>query len=246
MPTAVAQVEYLVSQFYSKYGFPQVLGAVDGTHIDIKQPSQNYTDYINRKGRYSINVQALCDHNLQFLDVVVKWPGSVHDARIFSNSQLNKMMRDNTIPSCQKLIVEGESPVPVVILGDPAYPLLPFLMKEYPAGGSTVSEQLFGYRLCSARMVIECSFGRLKGRFGCLRRPMDINLNELPMAIYACFVLHNFCEIKGEVLNDNTYNAGIQYDHEFQPPTSTNRYRGDVINEVEGKRVRRVFTKFFD
>ena len=68
-------------------------------------------------------MQALCDHNLQFLDVVVKWPGSVHDARIFSNSQLNKMMRDNTIPSCQKLIVEGESPVPVVIPWRPGIPI---------------------------------------------------------------------------------------------------------------------------
>ena len=31
-------------------------------------------------------------------------------------------------------------------------------------------------------MVIECSFDRLKGIFGALRRPMDINLRQLHMS----------------------------------------------------------------
>lgn len=88
--------------------------------------------------------------------------------------------------------------VPVFIIGDPAYPLMPYVMKEYAGGGTTQQEQYFGFRLCSARNVIECAFGRLKARFRCLKRAMDINLDELPYIIYACFVLHNFCEIHNE------------------------------------------------
>ena len=131
------------------------------------------------------------------------------------------------------------------LLGDPAYPLMPYLMKEYAGGGSTVQEQYFGYRLCSARNVIECAFGRLKARFGCLRRDMDINLEELPHVIYACFVLHNFCELNNEALSDDIIRNTITYDRASQPQTAANRYISDS-NKAEGKRVRRVLTNYFD
>ena len=76
--------------------------------------------------------------------------------------------------------------------------MLPYLMKEFANGGSVSTEQLFGYRMASPRMVIECAFGRLKGRWVALRRAMDISLDNLPNVIFACFVLYNYCEVHGE------------------------------------------------
>ena len=56
--------------FEKKTGFPQCIRAIDGTHIPNKTPSENSSAYINRKGRYSLNVQAVADHNYGFIDVL--------------------------------------------------------------------------------------------------------------------------------------------------------------------------------
>lgn len=116
-------------------------------------------------------------------------------------------------------------------------------MKEYANGGTNAQEQYFGLSLCCARMVIECAFERLKGRFGALRRAMDINLNDLPFIVYACFVLHNYCEAAMDTVDDTRVTEAIQYDRDNQPDNPPTVREG---MSAEGKRVRRVLTQFLD
>ena len=72
--------------FEEQRGFHDVLGGIDGSHIPISAPRFCPENYVNRKGWHSVNLQALCSHNLKFIDCYAGWSGSVHDAIVFRNS----------------------------------------------------------------------------------------------------------------------------------------------------------------
>ena len=153
----ICKASFMAAAFYKEHDFRQCIGACYGTHIPIKQPVENGADIINRKDFHSLNVQAMCDYSYRFMDVVVHWPGSVHDARVFSNSILCSKLKDGTTPPNSKVIKEGLHPVAVCLLVYPAYPLLPFLMKEFADGGTTREEHCYGFKLSSAKIVTECA-----------------------------------------------------------------------------------------
>ena len=105
------------------------------------------------------------------------------------------------------------------------------MVNEYTNGGSTSQEQYFGYKLCSARNVIECAFGRLKACFSVLRREMDINLIDLPTVIYACFVLNNFCEVNKEMISDDRVRAVMEGKQDHNLAITTRRFKPMKLKE---------------
>lgn len=192
LPESETEMKDLVEGYEREHGMAQAWAATDGSHIFIKQPSLRPNDYLNRKSRYSINVMATADYKYRFVDVSVACPGSMHDASIFVASPLYAKLSTGALPTYKRELIPDRPKVPAFLLGDAAYPLSTFLMKEYPDGGKDVAEKFFSQKLSSARIVIECAFGRVKGKWKCLQRDMDINMNDLPAVIYSCFVLHNF------------------------------------------------------
>lgn len=64
------------------------LGILDGTKVLINPSQKNKDSYIDRKGHFSISVQAVCNENRKFIDIFIGFPGSVHDSRIYKNSPL--------------------------------------------------------------------------------------------------------------------------------------------------------------
>ena len=86
-----------------------IIGAVDGTQVRVQSPGgENAAKFVNRKGYYSLIVQAVVGPNYQFFDLVCRWPGSTHDAMIYRNSRIKEKL-DNGI-------VDG------ILLGDSGYP----------------------------------------------------------------------------------------------------------------------------
>lgn len=171
--------------FYDKFGMPNILGCVDGTHIKIKAPPiyRHPDEYINRKNVHSINVQAICDSDCVFTDVDVSWPGSVHDSRIFKNSDI------------YMTLVTGE--LQGIILGDSGYGITPFLLTPFLTP-NTAAERNYNEIHKRARCSIERSFGQLKRRFHCLGSILRCDLDRVPSIIVVCFILHNQAKRLGD------------------------------------------------
>ncbi|CAH1975181.1 unnamed protein product [Acanthoscelides obtectus] len=76
----------------SMYKFPTAIDVIDCTHIGTLKPNRHGDEYINRKGKPTLNVQATCDSREMFTSVDVSWPGSVHDSRIWRNLQTRSQL----------------------------------------------------------------------------------------------------------------------------------------------------------
>ena len=204
----------VIDIYRRKWGFPMCAGAIDGTHIPIVSPSDNHTDYVNRKGYHSVVMQAVVDSKYLFRDTVIGWPGSVHDARVLANSEIFNLGNSGRLfPPDLSENINGVR-IPAVILGDPAYPLLPWLLKSYPENPNTpLDQRYFNYRLSRARMTVENTFGRWKGRFRRFLKRVDMNVKDIIIVIMASCILHNVCELyREECLQswiDEVENSGL-------------------------------------
>ena len=70
-----SQYQTLTQQFQEVTGIPCVIGAIDGTHINIPGSSEHRDAYINRKGFPSMQLQVVCDKSMHFLDVLLDCQG---------------------------------------------------------------------------------------------------------------------------------------------------------------------------
>jgi len=138
-----------------------------------------------------------------FIDIYVGWPGRVHDAWVFNNSSIfQKGSNGELFPNLPKRF--GSVQVPLLLLGDPAYPLLPRLMKPFIQHGDfTPKQKKINHCLSRARIVIENAFGWLKGRWHCLLKQIDHHTENFPYVVAACITLHNTCEIFGGRFQEN-------------------------------------------
>ena len=230
--------------FQNKWGFPQCIGAIDGTHIPIIAPKEHPLDYYNRKGYHSVLMQALVDDQYRFLDVYTGWPGSVHDARVLGNSKLyQKCEAGSFLPSWN--VSFGNTDVPLLILGDPAYPLRPWLMKPFSGTGLTARQRKFNYQLSRSRVVVENAFGRLKGRWRTLMKWNDNDIEFVPIVVMACSILHNLCEMQGDHCEDSWLTAGDPHPFDDTPSSSTSSAVTAISGQHNETAIRKALCDYF-
>lgn len=186
---------------------PGVIGCIDGSYIKIRTPAKKIrSTYVNRHHQPSLTLQGICDNKKKFLNVFTGVSGKIHDSRVFSLSFIS-----DDLPN-----ICGND---YHLLGDAAYPLTPYLITPYRDYGNLTAAQInFNYRFSRTRVLIENSFGLLKGRFRQLTYQTDfLSVIKTSKFILSCCVLHNLCIDNGDNWGD-IYEDDIDINNDEMPP----------------------------
>ena len=200
-PETIAEASSSIATFGDLTNLPNVVGAIDGSHIRIKAPNDSALDYFSRYQQHDFIIQAIVDGKKVFMDFACGYPGSMHDARVLRRSTIFQRAEQKNVLTQLTVNVNGHDIGPY-LLGDSAYPLSPWLMKPYPEGTRDPREIAFNKELSSARVKVECAFGVLKSRWRILLKRFDCGIPFAVRNAVACAVLHNICIRSGDEWDD--------------------------------------------
>lgn len=182
-------------EFESISGIPNVVGSMYTTHIPIIAPKISVAAYFNRrhternqKTSYSITVQGVVDPKGVFTDVCIGWPGSMPDDQVLEKSALYQRANGG--------LLKG-----VWIVGGSGYPLMDWVMVPYTQQNLTWTQHAFNEKIGEIQRVSREAFARLKARWCCLQKRTEVKLQDLPVVLGACCVLHNICELQNEEMD---------------------------------------------
>ena len=108
----------------------------------------------------------LIGHNKRFLAATVNAPGSTHDARLLKSTEVFKGILDGQVlPNKSINLGDKFGEIPLVTVGDSAFPRYAWLVKGFSDTTRNEKERLFNEKLRSARVVTENCYGMLKRNF---------------------------------------------------------------------------------
>ncbi|XP_069494216.1 putative nuclease HARBI1 [Ambystoma mexicanum] len=201
--------------FHALAGMPNVIGALDCTHVELVVPHAVEAVYRNRKLYHSINVQMVCDASQIITHCCARYPGSTHDAMVLRNSSLPRYMEGDVVRSGW-------------LLGDAGYPLKLWLLTPVrnPQNGH---EEDFNRAHTRTPVVIEQTFGLLKALFRCISRSggaLIYGPEKVGKIITACVMLHNMCIRR---------NIPLLPDVELPPPGEVEGEEGVEVGHRPGR-----------
>lgn len=199
------------------------MGAIDGKHIRIKAPPNSGSNFYCYKGYFSVILFAIVDAHGRFLFIDVGSNGRINDSTIYKESPFYSALTDGTLNIPTAISLPGqESNTSFYFIGDDAFPLSRHLLKPYNRNIQLSNlEKIYNYRICRARMIVECAFGKLVARFMIFYRPIETSLETTDKVVKASCALHNFLtketcnvpredEIYEQVINP-LESMGVQY-----------------------------------
>lgn len=191
-------------------GIPNVGGSMYTTHVPIIAPKVSVASYFNKrhternqKTSYSITVQGVVDSKGTFTDICVGWPGSMTDDKVLDQSALFQRANRGLLKD-------------VIIVGNSGFPLMDWLLVPYTRQNLTWTQHALNEKVGEVQKISKQAFMRLKGRWKCLQKRTEVKLQDLPIVLGACCVLHNICEMRNE---------------EFSPDLTFDLFDDEVIPE---------------
>ncbi|KAI3991969.1 hypothetical protein MKX01_012914 [Papaver californicum] len=189
------KLKNIEKEFESVSRIPNVVGSMYTTHIPIIAPKISVSAYFNKrhternqKTSYSITVQGVVDPKGVFTDVCIGWPGSMPDDQVLEKSALYQRANGGQLKGSW-------------IVGSSGYPLMDWVLVPYTQQNRTWTQHAFNEKIGLIQHVGKSAFARLKGRWGCLQKRTEMKLQDLPVVLGACCVLHNICEMRNEEMD---------------------------------------------
>ncbi|XP_061359745.1 protein ALP1-like [Gastrolobium bilobum] len=189
------EMKGIKEEFEGISGIPNVGGSMYTTHVPIIAPKISVSAYFNKrhternqKTCYSITVQGVVDPKGVFSDVCIGWPGSLPDDQVLEKSALYQRGYGGSLKD-------------VWIVGNSGHPLMDWVLVPYTHQNLTWTQHAFNEKVGDIQRVAKEAFSRLKGRWGCLQKRTEVKLQDLPVVLGACCVLHNICEMRNEVMD---------------------------------------------
>lgn len=200
-PNEDYKMNEIKSEFQMLSGMPNVGGSIYTTHVPIIAPKVSVAAYFNKrhternqKTSYSVTVQGVVDPKGVFTDVCIGWPGSMSDDKVLEKSALYQRANRGQLKDTW-------------VVGNSGYPLMDWVLAPYTRQNLTWTQHAFNEKVGEVQKVAKEAFMRMKARWSCLRKRTEVKLQDLPVVLGACCVLHNICEMRGEQLN-----PGLRFD----------------------------------
>ncbi|KAF4529379.1 hypothetical protein B566_EDAN017620 [Ephemera danica] len=219
-PIPIAEYKSIAEEFHSRWNLPHCLGVVDGKHIRMKGPEHSNSLYYNYKGYFSVVLMAICDANYNFTLVEVGHVGSVCDSTIFRQCEFGQRIMNKTLDVPQDQPLPGQVSVlnydnfPFFFIGDEAFPLKTNIMRSFPKGqlnkdnANYVANNIFNYRLCRARRVVENAFGILVAKWRIFHTLIEVKPEHGVLLVQACSGQYVRERITGDVYNTDDVTPG--------------------------------------
>ncbi|KAF2310296.1 hypothetical protein GH714_007620 [Hevea brasiliensis] len=130
------------------------VGALDGTHIQVKVPKKHAPRFRGRKEWPIQNVLVACSLDLKFTYVLPGWEGTASDSRILKNG----LVREDklVIPQGKFYLVDAGLPLRSGLLAP--YRGVRYHLNKYSRCGPRNAKELFNHHHASFRNVIERVF----------------------------------------------------------------------------------------